>query len=185
MANGAYKVVSLIGSLRRDSFNRKLFMAARAVAPEGMELREAAIGDLPLFSQDLEADMPTPVGALHDAIRAADGLLFVTPEYNHGIPGVLKNAIDWASRPPRAAPIYGKPAGILGASPGMAGTIRAQMHLRQYLNYLNMPTVLQPEVLVARAHEKFDESGGLTDEAALKLIGQHLANLAELIRRYR
>lgn len=150
-----------------------------------MEISSFDIGILPLFSQDLEADLPESVQALQEAVRNADAILFITPEYNFGVPGVLKNAIDWASRPPRKSPIYGKPAAIFGGSPGMVGTGRAQLHLRQFLGFLNMPAVIQPEVLVSQVHTKFDEQGNFTDETGRKLIGQLLENLVVLVGRYK
>ena len=150
-----------------------------------MEIASFDIGTLPLFSQDLEDHLPESVQALQEAVRQADAILFITPEYNFGVPGVLKNALDWASRPPRQSHIYGKPAAMFGASPGMVGTGRAQLHLRQHLTFLNMPAVLQPEVLVSQVHTKFDEQGNFTDEMGRKLIGQLLQNLVVLIERYR
>jgi NAD(P)H-dependent FMN reductase len=122
---------------------------------------------------------PEPVAALKAAIRQADALLIVTPEYNFGVPGVLKNAIDWASRPPRGSALQGKPAAIMGATPGMGGTGRAQMQLRQTFVFTQTHAVLSPEVLVARAGEKFDASGHLTDEPTRKFVAQLLPARAE------
>jgi chromate reductase len=183
MANTS--VLALVGSLRKDSFNKKLLQVGIQEAPEGMEITTFDIGTLPLFSQDLEAELPDSVKELYESIRRVDAILFVTPEYNYGVPGVLKNAIDWASRPPRQSPIYGKPAAIFGGSPGMVGTGRAQLHLRQYFGFLNMPAVIQPEVLVSQVHTKFDDQGNFTDEKGRELIGQLLENLVTLVDLYR
>jgi chromate reductase, NAD(P)H dehydrogenase (quinone) len=125
---------------------------------------------------------PEPVQALKAAIAGADALLIATPEYNHSVPGVLKNAIDWASRPPRGSVLAGKPAAILGASPGVTGTARAQTQLRGSFVFTQTPALLQPEILVYRAHEKFDAEGRLTDEKTREFIGLLLRNLADWTR---
>jgi chromate reductase len=131
--------------------------------------------ELPLFNEDVEAQGdPAPVAAFKAAIREADALLVATPEYNYGVPGVLKNAIDWASRPPGRSPLAGKLAGIIGASPGMIGSARAQLQLRQAFAFTNTLAMLQPEVLVSRAHEKFDREGRLSDEPTRRFLGQYL-----------
>jgi chromate reductase, NAD(P)H dehydrogenase (quinone) len=173
-------VLGLAGSLRAGSFNRALLRAAQELAPEGMEIRAFDIAPIPLYNGDVEAKGdPEPVAALKAAIREADALLVVTPEYNYGVPGVLKNAIDWASRPPDKTPLRGKPAAIMGASPGAYGTVRAQLQLRQAFVFTRTPALLAPEVLVARAHEKFDKEGRLTDEATRGYVRKLLEALRD------
>lgn len=173
------KIFGLAGSLRRGSFNRALLHAAVEVAPKGVEIRIfERLGEIPPFNADVEAEGdPEPVVALKSAIREADALLIATPEYNYGIPGVLKNAIDWASRPPDGSVLQGKPAAIMGATPGMTGTARAQLALRQTFLFTETFTVIRPEVLVARAHEKIDDRGRLKDEATRDFIRELLDGL--------
>lgn len=178
-------VCGIAGSLRTGSLNRALLRAARELAPADMEIRIFdGMADIPLYNQDVEViGDPEPVQALKRAIGEADALLVVTPEYNHGVPGVLKNAIDWASRPPRGSVLAGKPAAILGASPGVTGTARAQSQLRQAFVFTNTPVLPQPEILVYRAHEKFDADGRLTDEKTREFVGKLLHELADWTRR--
>jgi chromate reductase len=141
---------------------------------------------VPLYNGDVEAGGdPEGVAAMKAAIRAADSVLFVTPEYNHGVPGVMKNAVDWASRPPREAPLGAKPVGIIGASPGQTGSARGQSQLRQAFEFTNSYCMPQPEILVFRAHEKFDEAGKLTDEATGKYLRRYLEALAAWALRFR
>jgi chromate reductase, NAD(P)H dehydrogenase (quinone) len=173
------QVLGFAGSLRQGSYNRGLLRAAQELAPDGMTVRTFDLAPLPLFNADLEdSSLPAPVAAFRTAIREADALLIATPEYNHGVPGVLKNAIDWASRPPGQAALQGKPAAIMGASPGMTGTARAQPQLRQAFVFTETYALLKPEVLVARAHEKFDSAGRLTDEDTRKWVRALLEALA-------
>lgn len=178
-------VCGIAGSLRTGSLNRALLRATRELAPAGMEIRIFdGMADIPLYNQDVEAlGDPEPVQALKRAIGEADALLVVTPEYNHGVPGVLKNAIDWASRPAGGSVLARKPAAILGASPGVTGTARAQSQLRQAFVFTNTPVVPQPEILVYRAHEKFDADGRLTDEKTREFVGKLLHELADWTRR--
>src|SRR5687767_7066918 len=190
MAEGAdgrkLKVLGIAGSLRAGSFNRALLRAAQELAPAGMEIDAFDLAPIPLYNADVEAKGdPEPVAALKAAIREADALLVVTPEYNYGIPGVLKNAIDWASRPPDKTPLKGKPAAIMGATPGQGGTIRAQLQLRQAFVFTQTLALLQPEVLVAKAHEKFDEGGRLTDEATRGFVKKQLEALRDWTLRLR
>ncbi len=175
----ALRVLGIAGSLRAGSYNRALLRAARELAPEGMEIEVfERLREIPPFDQDVEArDEPEPVAALKDAIRSADALLIATPEYNYGIPGVLKNAIDWASRPPQTSPLRHKPAAIMGATPGLGGTIRAQLQLRQAFLFTQTHALLQPEILVANARERFDEAGRLTHEATRKFVRMQLEAL--------
>jgi chromate reductase len=174
------RVLGIPGSLREDSYNRALLQAAQKLAPEGMEIKLYDIDEIPLFNADVEAEGdPEAVTAFKEAIRRADALLIATPEYQYNIPGVLKNALDWASRPPGKSPLQQKPVAIMGTTTGQFGTARAQAALRQVLAYNEMPMVMQPEVLVAEAKEKFAD-GQLTDADAVKFIRQLLDNLVEL-----
>jgi chromate reductase, NAD(P)H dehydrogenase (quinone) len=174
-------VCGIAGSLRRESYNRALLRAAQELAPDGMEIRIfERMAELPLFNQDVEAEGdPEPVQALKHAIGEAAALLIATPEYNHGVPGVLKNAIDWAARPPRDSVLAGKPTAIFGASPGITGSARAQTQLRQAFVFTDTPVLTQPEILVYRAHEKFDADGRLTDGKTREFVGWLLARLAD------
>jgi chromate reductase len=156
-----YQIAVIIGSLRRDSFNRKLASAMVKLAPSEFSFKQCQIGDLPLYNQDDEANPVESVKRLKNDIKAAQGLLFVTPEYNRSIPGVLKNAIDHASRPYGQSAWAGKPAGILGASMGAIGTAMAQQHLRNILAYLDVPTLGQPEAFIHVKEGLFDEAGNI------------------------
>jgi chromate reductase len=168
-------ILGIAGSLREGSYNRALLRVARELLPAGVELRELDLRQLPFYDGDVEAaGDPEPVVALKDAIRSADALLIATPEYNRGIPGVLKNAIDWASRPPLGSPLTGKPVAIMGASTGRSGTARAQEQLRAALEFSRSTVLEQPEVLVPEAYLRFDARGELTDESVR-------ADLAELV----
>lgn len=179
-----FTVVGIAGSLRQASFNRGLLRAAIELAPASLQITAHELLSIPLYNADVEASaVPASVDALREAVRHADALLIATPEYNHGVPGVLRNAIDWLSRPPRGSALDGKPAAIMGASPGMIGTARAQVQLRQAFVFTNTYAMLQPEVLVARAAEKFDPAGRLTDEATRKYLAGFLERFAEWIRR--
>ena len=151
--------------------------AATGLVPEGVSLKIASIADIPLYNGDVEAKgLPAPVQALRAEIKAADALLLCTPEYNYSIPGVLKNAIDWASRPPEH-PFAGKPIAIMGASPGVLGTARSQYHLRQVFIFMDGKLLNRPEVMIAGAMGKFDSQGNLTDEPTRQAIAALLASL--------
>jgi len=176
-------ILGIAGSLRRQSFNRSLLRAAQELAPEGSTIETFDLEGLPLFNQDEETNPQPKVVELKQRIRAADAILFVTPEYNYSVPGVLKNAIDCASRPYGDSAWNGKPCAIMGATVGTIGTARAQYHLRQMLVFLNMYPVNQPEVMVAGAHKYFAEDGRLTDETAKKLIQQLLQELVNWTRK--
>lgn len=156
-----YQIAVIVGSLRRDSFNRKLANAVARLAPAAFSFRQLEIGDLPLYNQDDDENQAASVKRLKGEIAAAHGLLFVTPEYNRSIPGVLKNAIDHASRPYGQNAWAGKPAGILGVSPGAIGTAMAQQHLRNVLSYLDMPTLGQPEAFIQVRDDLFDPAGNI------------------------
>lgn len=179
------KVLGIVGSLRRASYNRALIAAAQELAPEGMTIVPFDLGEVPLYNGDVEAQGDPPgVTALKEAIRAADGVLFATPEYNHGVPGVIKNAVDWASRPPGQAALQGKPVALLGASPGITGTARGQSQLRQAFEFTDSYCMPQPELLVFQAHEKFDAEGRLTDERTRRNLGKFLVAFAAWIARF-
>jgi chromate reductase len=177
------KILGIAGSLRKASFNHAALRAAQKLVPAGATLESFELDGIPVFNQDEEKNPPARVVEFKDRIRAADAILFVTPEYNFSIPGPLKNAIDWASRPSGQSAWKGKPAAVMGASPGMLGTARAQYHLRQCFVFLDMPAVNQPEVLIAAAGQKFDAQGELTDQVAKDLIGKLLTALCDLAKR--
>jgi chromate reductase len=183
--NKPIHILGIAGSLRRQSYNRSALRAAQQLAPEGVTLDIFDLDGIPAFNQDEEKNTPAKVVELKQRIRAADALLIVTPEYNCSIPGVLKNAIDWATRPYGDNAWSGKPAAIMGASPGMLGTARAQYHLRQICVGLNVFPINQPEVMIANAAERFDAEGNLTDETTKNRIRQLLQNLAEWTERIR
>ncbi|MBV8777939.1 MAG: NAD(P)H-dependent oxidoreductase [Alphaproteobacteria bacterium] len=174
------KPVSLLavcGSLRKGSFNRAAMNTAIELKPAGMTVTVADIAQIPLYDEDVRAQgFPPPVETLRQQIKAADALLFACPEYNYSMSGVLKNAIDWASRPPEQ-PFAGKPVAMISAAAGMAGGARAQLHLRQSCVFLDMHPLNKPEVLIFQAQNKFDDSGKLTDETARNLIRDLMANL--------
>ena len=177
------KVLAIAGSLRKKSYNRGLARAAQQFAPAGVTVDEFEIGKLPLYNQDDESQPPAAVTELKAAVRAADAILFVTPEYNYSIPGALKNAIDWASRPYGDSAWEGKPVAIMGASAGTQGTGRAQYHLRQCFVFLNMYALNRPEVLIAGATQKFDEAGNLTDPKTKEYVTQLLTALADWTKK--
>jgi chromate reductase len=179
------RICGLAGSLRRGSYNRALLRAAQAVAPAGLAIDAFDLAETPLYNGDVEAAGDPPgVVALKAAIRSADGVLFVTPEYNHGVPGVMKNALDWASRPPRQAALDAKPVGIIGASPGLTGSARGQSQLRQAFEFTNSFCMPQPELLVFRAHEKFDAAGALADEPTRQYLQRYLVAFEAWVRRF-
>jgi chromate reductase len=181
--NKPIRILGIAGSLRRDSYNRATLRAATELVPEGATIEIFEIDGLPAFNQDEEQNPPAKVVELKRRIREADAILFVTPEYNYSVPGVLKNAIDWASRPYGDSAWNGKPAAIMGASIGAIGTARAQYHLRQMMVFLNMFPVNQPEVMIGNASERFDASGNLTDDATKDFMRQLLQGLVEWTRR--
>lgn len=173
------KILAITGSLRAESFNTKALKVAQAVAPEGVEIIQADVGGVPPYrEEDYQQGFPAAVEALRAAIRNADAVLISTPEYNYSIPGVLKNAIDWISRPPEQ-PFAGKPLAIMGAAAGRLGTARAQYHLRQVFVFLNAHVLNQPEVMLGAAHNLFDEHGQLTDENTRDVIAAQVAALVE------
>lgn len=179
------KILGIAGSLRKGSYNRAALREAQRLAPEGTIIEIFGLDDIPLFDQDKENTLPQPVAELKQKIRSSDAILFVTPEYNYSVPGVLKNAIDWASRPYGDSAWEGKPAGIMGASIGSLGTARAQYHLRQMFVFLNMFTFNRPEVMIANAADKFDQNGKLTDEETQKRITEFIDILAKWAMKYK
>ncbi|MGA8761980.1 MAG: NAD(P)H-dependent oxidoreductase [Candidatus Sulfotelmatobacter sp.] len=181
--NSLVSILGIAGSLRRDSYNRMALRTAQQLAPDDAKIEIFDLAAIPLFNQDEEKTPPAAVTEFKKRIRAADAILIATPEYNFGIPGVLKNAIDWGSRPYGDNSWNDKPVAIMGASPGLLGTARAQLLMRHLLTFVNMHTVNQPEVMIAKANEKFDASGNLTDETSQKLMRQLLQNLVNWTRR--
>ena len=177
MSTKPIHVVGISGSLRQNSYNTALLRAAKELAPAEMTLELVDLSTLPMFNADVEKPFPEPVAEFRSRLTQADALLIATPEYNASITAALKNAIDWASRPPRQ-PMYGKPVAIMGASTGNFGTLRAQLHLRQILTHVGALTLAKPEVLVAKAEQAFDTQGNLVDEAARGFLRDLLAALA-------
>ena len=181
--NTPIAILGIAGSLRQASYNRAALRAAERLVPEGVRLDVFDLAGIPPFNQDDERNPPARVVELKRSIRAADAILLVTPEYNYSIPGVLKNAIDWASRPYGDNSWEGKPVAVMGASIGALGTARAQYHLRQVFVFLNMQAVNRPEVMISNAAERFDEQGNLKDEKTGKQIRSLLESLVEWARQ--
>jgi chromate reductase len=180
---GQIVILGFAGSLRKGSYNKALLRAAAELVPTAAKLEVFDIEGIPPFNQDLEAYMPQKVKEFKAKIRAADAILIATPEYNYSMPGVLKNAIDWASRPYGDNSFDGKPLAIMGASSGRIGTARAQYHLRQTCVFLNMHPVNKPEVFVTFAHERIDQNGRLTDAGTRERIENLLKNLVAWTKR--
>ncbi|MGE0224849.1 MAG: NADPH-dependent FMN reductase [Acetobacteraceae bacterium] len=177
------RILGIAGSLRKGSYNAATLRAACDLMPDGMRINVFDIAPIPLYNEDVRAEgFPEPVQRLRDGIKAADGVLIVTPEYNYSVPGVLKNAIDWASRPPEQ-PFDGKPIAIMGASPGIFGTARAQYHLRQCFVFLNGLVMNRPEVMIPGVSNKFDEEGRLKDEQTREFIASGLKAFKQWIAR--
>lgn len=182
--NGILRVIGIAGSLRRASYNRALLCAAQQLAPRSLRIDIEELNDVPMFNADLDgASPPEAVARLRRAVQAADGLLLVTPEYNHGVPGVMKNVVDWLSQPLRESVLDGKPTALMGASTGLAGTARGQAQLRQAFVLTNTPAMLRPEVLVGRAQDKFDPTGRLMDEGTRIFVAGFLEQFAGWIHR--
>lgn len=176
------KILGIVGSLRKTSYNRAALKAAQGLMPTGAVLNLIELFDIPVFNQDNERAMPAAVLEFKQQILAADGILFATPEYNYSLSGGLKNAIDWASRPYGESAWLGKPAALMGASTGSVGTARAQYHLRQILVAQNMPVVNQPEVMIANAAQRFDDNGKLVDESTSQHIQRLMNALVQLVK---
>ena len=182
--NDEIRLAGISGSLRKDSFNTMLLKATAQLLPEGVALAFVSIADIPLYNADLDlpdaTQRPESVQRFRDMLAAADGLVIASPEYNYAIPGGLKNAIDWASRG-KDSPLLHKPIALIGATPGLWGTVRMQMNFYSIFLYLDMKPVYKPEVLVAQAEKKFDKKGNLIDEMAKKLIREKMEALKEVI----
>jgi chromate reductase len=174
-------VVALVGSLRKESLNRKMAVALLAMAPRSLKLEIVEIGGLPLYNQDLDANPPPAATEFKDRIRKADAVLFVTPEYNRSVPGALKNAIDVASRPKGESAWSGKPCAIVSVSPGAIGAFGANHHLRQSLVFLDMPAMQQPEAYIGGADKLFDAQGSLTSDSTRAFMSKFLAAFAKWI----
>lgn len=179
-----YQIAVVVGSLRRDSFNRQLADALSALAPPELSFKQVRIDDLPLYNQDDDSSPADPVKRLKSEIKAAQGVLFVTPEYNRSIPGVLKNAIDHASRPYGQSVWAGKPAGVVGASVGAPGASMAQQHLRNMLAYLDMPTLGQPEVFIHVKDGLFDEGGNLANAESKAFLQGWMDRYVEWVKKH-
>ena len=176
------EILGIVGSLRKQSYNRALIKAASEVAPDNCHLEVFELDDIPLYNQDKEMNLPPSVALLKSKVLAADAILIVTPEYNYSIPGVLKNALDWGSRPYGDNSWDNKPVAIMGASVGLQGTSRAQYHLRQIFVNLNMHALNRPEIMISSAHEKFDAEGNLLDPKTREKIGELLTNLINSVK---
>jgi chromate reductase len=182
----SFSILGLAGSLRRESYNRALLRAAAGLAPPGVTVGVfERLGEIPPYNDDTRLrGLPDPVADLWQAIAAADALLVATPEYNYGVPGVLKNALDWVSRPPAESPLRHRPVAIMGASTGSFGTARAQLALRQTFQCVESYVLLKPEVMVFRAAERFDDAGELADESTRDQVAQLVEALLAWARRW-
>lgn len=176
-------VAIFVGSLRKESFNRKLANALIAMAPPSLKLEIVEIRHLPLYNQDDDANPPPASAAFKERVQMADAVLFVTPEYNRSVPGVLKNAIDVASRPYGKSAWNGKPGAVISLSPGAIGAFGANHHLRQSLVFLNVPTLQQPEAYIGNAAKLFDENGNLSEKSTRDFLQQFLQAFAQWIER--
>lgn len=181
----AYKVAVLVGSLRRESISRKVAHALEGLAPERLKLEIVEIGDLPHYNQDLEENAPPAWVAFRARIAASDAVVFVTPEYNRSVPGVLKNAIDIGSRPYGKSAWAGKPAGIVSVSPGALSAFGANHHLRQSLVFLDMPAMQQPEAYLGNAAALFDDKGRLTNESTTAFLRNFMKSFERWVDRVR
>jgi len=173
------KILGFVGSLRKGSYNKALMRTAMKLLPEGVTLEVFELGKIPPFNQDFQSEPPKVVKELKAEIRAADAILIASPEYNYSIPGVLKNAIDWASRPLSENPFDGKPVAVMSASTGRLGGARMQYHLRQVFVFLNMYPINRPEFMLSNAADYFDEDGNLTDEETRRRVQDLIKALAE------
>ena len=179
------RVLGIAGSLRRGSVNKGMLRVALEMAPDGMEIETYDLEGIPLYNGDIQAEGdPEPVAHFKARIAAADALLIATPEYNYSVPGVLKNAIDWVSRPPETSPLIEKPIGLMGAG-GLYGTVRAQLHLRQIFVFTNSLVMPKPELMVQRSWEKFDKEGNLQDAEIRERVGVIVRGLADWTLRVR
>jgi chromate reductase len=181
----ARNVAVLVGSLRKDSLNRKMAHALAALAPEELKLNIVEIRDLPFYDQDIENTPPQPWVAFREQIAKADAVLFVTPEYNRSVPGVLKNAIDVGSRPYGHSVWSGKPGAVMSVSPGAIGGFGANHHLRQSLVFLNVPVLQQPEAYIGGADKLFDEQGGIANPGTREFLGKFMQAFGEWINTFK
>ena len=177
------KILGIAGSLRKKSYNKALLQTALEVAPADCQLEIFDLSKIPLYNQDEETRMPASVVDFKAKILAADAILIATPEYNYSIPGVLKNAIDWASRPYGDSAWNGKTVALMGASPAVQGTSRSQYHLRQVFVYLNMHALNQPELMIGQAMDRFDAEGRLTDAKSRQKVAELLSALIEAVAK--
>ena len=180
----AYHIAVVVGSLRRDSFNRQLAQALVSLAPADFSFEFLDIGTLPLYSQDYDADIPEAARQLKQKIEAADALLFVTPEYNRSIPGVLKNALDWGSRPWGNNSWGGKPGAVIGTSLGATGTALSQQHLRNVLAYLDVATLGQPEMFIKHNAATIDAGGNILNEDTRKFLQTFVDRYVAWVKRH-
>ncbi|MCX7858290.1 MAG: NAD(P)H-dependent oxidoreductase [Deltaproteobacteria bacterium] len=185
VGNEKLNIIGFAGSLRKASYNKFLLNACLELLPEEMNIEIFDLDGIPPFNQDFESDPPERVKVFKEKIRLSDGVLVATPEYNYSIPGVLKNAIDWASRPYGDNVFFGKPAAIIGASIGMLGTARAQYHLRQVFVCLNVYVLNQPEVMVPLAEKKFDKNGRLVDDSTRERLKDLLSTFSEWVSKFK
>lgn len=178
------KIFAICGSLRAASLNRGLLRAAIELAPPELRITTfEGLAHIPPYDGDLDIEpLPESVASLKAAMHAADGLMFVTPEYNYSVPGQLKNALDWASRGGADSPMRGKPCSIMGTSPGLGGTMRMQHHLRQILVFTDSPVLTQPEVILPKATERFDDCQNLTDPSTRELVAKHMVAYSRWVR---
>lgn len=181
--SGTMRILGISGSLRRGSYNTAALRAAKELAPAGMSIEIFDISQIPLYNEDIKAQgFPPPVAELRQRVKEADGVLLVTPEYNYSVSGVLKNTIDWVSRPPEP-PFDGKPIAIMGASGGLLGTARAQYHLRQSFVFMNGHVLNRPEVMIAQAQNKFDADGKLVDQPTRDIVKSLLTAFQAWVKR--
>ena len=180
---GAIKVAVLVGSLRKESFNRRLALAVERLSPAELSFEHIRIDNLPLYSQDFDSDYPAVCQQLKQQIKAADALLFVTPEYNRSIPGALKNALDIAGRPYGTNSLAGKPGAVLGASIGATGTALAQQHLRNVLAYLDVPTLGQPEMFIKHDPAAINEKGEIVNDGTRKFLQSFVDRYVAWVKR--
>jgi chromate reductase len=180
----ARTVAVIVGSLRKESFNRKMAKALAALAPDSLKLEIVEIGDLPFYDEDVEPNPPEPWVKFRQAIRAADAVLFVTPEYNRSVPGVLKNAIDVGSRPYGQSAWDGKPGAVVSVSPGAIGGFGANHHLRQSLVFLNIPVLQQPEAYIGGAAKLFADDGSVASEGTRDFLAKFMAAFAAWIEKH-
>lgn len=184
MSEAKVKILGIAGSLRKTSYHRGLLRAAQEVAPKNCEIESFDLDSIPLYNQDLETPLPLAVATLKEKVRGAHALLIATPEYNYSIPGVLKNALDWGSRPYGDNAWHGKPVAIMGASPALQGTSRAQYHLRQVFVTLNMYPLNKPELMIGLSQDKFDASGSLIDPKAREKLSELIEVLIGAIETF-